>query len=158
MVGISFIPVEKQLVKAVNTITIEFDPDGNVSLDVSPSFYNFSTIYGDSSKTSGGTTFTIWNNGSEDNMVTDLQITGSPSDLTIDEDSHPSSNDNYALYLIGGTASGVNAWCKESTTIELDSDLDLSGTETFGFNLHISSLTSNYSWQSMTITLTGAES
>ena len=154
----SFSPVTINVIAATtDTITIEFDPQGNISIDVSPGTYNFSTFWSDSSESTSGTYFTMWNNGTVDNMQTDIQITGSPASLTIDEDSVPSANDNYALYLIGGTASGVNAWVKESGTIPLDSDLDMSGTETFGFTLYLSSITANHTWQSITLTLTGAQ-
>lgn len=140
-----------------DTITIEFDPEGNISIDVSPGTYNFSTFWSYSNESTTGTYFTLWNNGTVDNMITDIQITSSPAALTVDEDSVPVSNDNYALYLIGGTASGINAWVRESTTIQLDSDLDRSGTETFGFKLYLSNITANHTWQSMTLTLTGSQ-
>ncbi|UCB58625.1 MAG: hypothetical protein JSV67_08505 [Thermoplasmatales archaeon] len=158
LVVVSFAPVSITVIAATtDTITIEFDPQGNISIDVSPGTYNFSTFWSYSDESTGGTYFTIWNNGTADNMQTDIQITGSPASLTIDEDSEPTADDNYALYLIGGTASGINAWVKESATIQLDSDLDTTGTETFGFQLYISNITANHTWQSMTLTLTGSQ-
>jgi len=154
----SFSPVTINVLAATtDTITIEFDPEGNISIDVSPGTYNFSTFWSNTSESTSGTYFTMWNNGTVDNMQTDIQITASPASLTIDEDSVPIADDNYALYLIGGTASGVNAWVRESTTIQLDSDLDRTGTETFGFTLYLSNITANHTWQSMTITLTGSQ-
>lgn len=140
-----------------DTITITFDPQGNISIDSSPVEYNFSTFWSYSNESTGINDFTVWNNGTVDNMQTDIQITASPASLTIDEDSAPVSDDNYALYLIGGTASGVNAWVKESTTIQLDSDLDRAGTKTFGFTLYLSNITANHTWQEMTLTLTGSQ-
>ena len=155
----SFSPVSINVLAATtDTITITFDPQGNISIDVSPASYNFSTFWSDSNETTTGTYFTMWNNGTVDNMITDIQITTSPADLTVDEDSPPTADDNYALYLIGGTASGVNAWVLESGTIQLDSDLDLSGTETFGFKLYLSNITANHTWQTMELTLTGSQS
>jgi len=150
----AFAPMQRRIVSGGNTITISFDPDGNVSLDVSPAIYNFSTVYASSSETTGATTFTIWNNGTIDNMVTSAQVTTSPADLAINETAIPTDDNKFALYLIGGTASGVNAYMKSSTTIQLDSELDTGGTDTFGFNLYISNLSSNFSWQNMVITLT----
>jgi hypothetical protein len=154
----SFSPVTINVLAATtDTITIEFDPQGNISIDVSPGTYNFSTFWSNTSESTTGTYFTMWNNGTVDNMQTDIQITSGPASLTIDEDSIPTADDNYALYLIGGTASGVNAWVKESATIQLDSDLDRIGTETFGFTLYLSNISANHTWQSMTITLTGIQ-
>ena len=155
LIGLAFVPSDKQSVKAGYTITITFDPDGNVSLDVSPATYAFGTLYANSSEGTTATYFTIWNNGSMDDMQTDLQINTSPAALTVDEDSVPAAMDNYALWLDKGTVSSAEAWCKESDWIELDSDLDTTGTETFGFTLYIYGISANHSQQTLVIDLTG---
>ena len=158
MLFATFSPIPISIVKAetTDTIQITFDPQGNISIDVSPDNYNFSTFWSYSNESTTGTYFTMWNNGTVDNMQTNIQITDSPADLTVDEDSSPTADDNYALYLIGGDASGIDNWVLESTTIQLDSDLDRAGTKTFGFTLYLSNITANHTWQSMNLTLTGA--
>ena len=158
MLFATFSPIPISIVKAATTDTIEitFDPQGNISIDVSPANYNFSTFWSYSNESTTGTYFTMWNNGTVDNMITTIQITDSPADLTVDEDSPPVADDNYALYLIGGDASGIDNWILESTTIQLDSDLDRAGTKTFGFTLYMSNITANHTWQSLNLTLTGS--
>ena len=153
----SFSPVSiTVLADTTDTITITFDPQGNISIDVSPESYNFSTFWSYSNESTTTAYFTLWNNGTVDNMLTDIQITAnSPGDLTCDEDSIPTTDDYYALNLTGGTATGINHWVKESAAIQLDSDLDKSGTKTFGFTLYLSNITANHSWQTLTVTLTG---
>ena len=156
----TFVPIPISIVKAAttDTIVITFDPEGNISIDVWPETFNFSTFWSDSREHTGGTYFTIWNNGSVDNMVTDINTTSTTEegDLTLDEDSVPTADDGFALYLAaGGTASGIENWVTAGG-IELDSDLDMSGTETFGFTLYISNITANHTWQTLGVTLTGA--
>ena len=145
-----------EIVRAGNSITITFDPDSSFALDVSPSAYNLSTIYANSSESTGGATFTVWNNGTQGNMTTDIQITSGLASLSINESGDLLNDDTYAVYLIGGTISGVNNWVKQSTTIQLDNDIDMYGSKTFGFTLYVSNLSSNYSWQSLTMTLTAS--
>ena len=159
MLFATFSPIPISIVKAATTDTIQitFDPQGNISIDVSPANYNFSTFWSYSNESTTGTYFTMWNNGTVDNMITTIQITDSPASLTVDEDSAPVSDDNYALYLIGGDASGIDNWVLESTTIQLDSDLDRAGTKTFGFTLYMSNITANHTWQSLNLTLTGSQ-
>jgi hypothetical protein len=152
----SFSPISiTVLAGTTETITIEFDPQGNISVDVNPETYNFSTFWSYSNESTTSTYFTLWNNGSVD-MQTDIQITTSPSALDVDESDVPTADDEYALYLIGGTASGINNWVQENATIQLDSLLDIAGTESFGFTLYMSNITSNHSWQTIVTTLTGS--
>jgi hypothetical protein len=158
MVCFAFAPMERQVRGANNTISIDFDPDANVSIDVWPIIYNFSQIYANSSKATSYTYFTIWNNGTQDNMTTDIQITTSPGNFTVAEDSSPTGMEQYGLLLKGGTADGANQWLGESGTNDLDNDTDTSNTATFGFVLQISGIWENYSWNTLVLTLTGVAS
>jgi len=155
----SFSPISiTVLAGTTDTITITFDPQGNISLDVSPEVWNLSILWSYSNESTGGAYFTVWNNGSVDNMQTDIQITSNtPGDLAVNETAIPTDNDCYALYLTGGTASGVDNWVKESATIQLDSDIDSSGSNTFGFTLYMSNITANHTWQTLVVTLTGSQ-
>ena len=154
----SFSPVPITVLAATTEdITITFDPQGNISLDVSPEVWNLSIVWSNSSESTGGTHFTLWNNGSV-NMQTDIQITSNtPGDLTIDDTGIPTTDNYYALNLTGGTASGINHWVKESATIQLDSDIDASASDTFGFTLYMSNITANHTWQTLVVTLTGSQ-
>jgi len=155
----SFTPVSiNVLAGTTDTITITFNPEGNISIDVWPETFNFTDFWSSSYEHTGATYFTLWNNGTVDNMVTDINTsaTTEEGDLTLDEDSVPTADDNFALYLAaGGTASGIENWVTASG-IELDSDLDRSGTETFGFTLYLSNITADHPYQTLVVTLTGA--
>ena len=149
----AFAPMERQVVRGANSINIDFDPDANVTLDVAPNFYNFSQIYYNSSKATLYTYFTIWNNGTADNMSTDIQITTSPNNFTVGEDTKPTAEASYGLLLKGGTADGANQWLGESGTNDLDNDTDVGETATFGFILQVTWGNTNFSWQTIGLTL-----
>jgi len=155
----SFSPISiTVLAGTTDTITITFDPQGNISIDVSPETYDFSTFWSYSDESTGGTYFTLWNNGTVDNMQTDIQITTSPANLCVDYNNTPTADNYYGLNLTGGTATGINYWVQEDATIQLDSDLDRSGTKTFGFTLYLSNITVDHAEQTLVVTLTGSQS
>ena len=154
----SFSPISiTVLAGTTDTITITFDPQGNISLDVSPEVWNLSILWSYSNESTGGTYFTLWNNGTVDNMQTDIQITTSPADLYLDYNATPSADNYYGLNLTGGTASGINHWVQEGATIQLDSDINSGGSDTFGFTLYLSNITANHTWQTLVVTLTGSQ-
>ena len=156
MVCFAFAPMERQIVKAGTTVTLTFDPDGNVSLDVSPATFDFGVVYANTSESTGSTYFTLWNNGSTDNMSTTIEITTGATNFTIDEDSAPDGWDNYSLNLTGGTISGAGYWIHEGETIVLDDDLDVADDgQTFGLWLFISNITQNWSTDTIVCTLVG---
>ena len=152
----TFGPMPMKVAQAAltDTIRITFDPSGNVSIDISPDDYNFSSFWSFSNDSTPTDHFTMWNNGTVDHMQTTIQVTDSPESLTIVE-KQPTADDNYGLYLTGAVSNNGN-WLKESSTIVLDSDLDRAGTETFGFILYMSNITTNHYWQSLNLTITGS--
>jgi len=156
MVCLAFAPMERQVVKAGTTITITFDPYGNVSLDVSPATWPVGVIYANSSAASGITYFNIWNNGTVDNMSTTIQITTPATNFTLNDSAIPTGFDNYSLNLTGGSISGKSAWVDDDATIELDDDLDVVGSDDFGFVLYISNITQNFSTDTIVCTLVGS--
>ena len=158
LVCFSFAPMERQVVKGANTnIEITFNPDGNVSLYVSPDSYNYTIIYANSTKTTPTFTyFTIWNNGSAENMNVDAQITDDPDDMIIDSSGPPDAIDEYSMQIRSATCSGDLNWLNNGGTVELDNDLDTAGSKSFGLDLYIWGLAANYSWQSLNITLVGS--
>jgi hypothetical protein len=155
MIFATFAPIPITVLAAdSDTITITFDPQGNVSFDVSPGSYNFSTIWAGSSKATTVSYFTIYNNGTTNNMTTDIMITDDPNNLAVDEDSPPTGNDAYALRVLAGSVSDT-PWVKESGYVDLDSDIDQGGSNNFGLRLYVSNLTQNFTWQTMVVTLRG---
>lgn len=88
-------------------------------------------------------------------MVTDIRITGSPASFTVDEDSAPSGLDTYALQVLQGSVSAA-PWVKESGYTEIDSDIDLSGSDDFGLKLYIDTISADHAQQTITVTLQGA--
>jgi hypothetical protein len=158
MILVTFSPYPSTVYAALtDTITVTFDPEGNVSIEVSPSTYDFGTIYTDSSESTTATYFTIWNNGTIDNMFTDIRITSGTTNFTIDDDSEPASDDNYAVKVLQGSVDH-NPWIAESTYRDLDDDIDRVGSDNFGITLYISNITSEFSEDGFTITLQGAQS
>lgn len=145
------------LAATTDTIVVTFDPSGNISIEVYPPTYDFGSMYAVSNESTTADYFTIWNNGTTDNMVTDIRITGSPAAFTIDPDSIPIGNDNYALRVLQGSVSAA-PWVTEAGYTEIDSDIDLTGSDDFGLNLYISNITADHAQQTLTITLQGATS
>ena len=152
----SFTPTTINVLAATSdTIAVTFDPQGNISIEVYPSTYDFGSFWSDSNESTTSHYFTFWNNGTVDNMVTDIQTTGSPANLASEDNGIPQSDNEYALQVWGTTCS-ASPWVPEGPAVELDSDLDRSGTETFGFNLYLSNITSDWGQQTITVTLSGA--
>ena len=154
----SFSPISITVLAATtDTITITFDPQGNVSLDVFPEEWNLSTVWSYSNESTTNNYFTLWNNGTVD-MQTDIQITTSPANLCVEYNiSEPTTDNYYALNLTGTTISGKNHWVQELAAIQLDSDIDASASDTFGFTFYLSNITTNHSWQTLVVTLTGSQ-
>ena len=117
-----------------------------------------SVLWSDSNRSSSDTYFTLWNNGTVDNMQTTIQITTPPTDLFVQYNGTvPATDDYYGLKLTGGTISAINDWVEEDSAIQLDSDIDSSGSNTFGFTLYMSNITANHTWQTLVVTLTGSQ-
>jgi hypothetical protein len=154
----AFSPIPYTVYAALtDTITVTFDPQGNVSIEVAPASYDFGSIYTDSSEATTSTYFTFWNNGTIDNMFTDIRITSGTTNFTIDDDSPPVADDNYAVKVLQGSVDH-NPWIAESSYRDLDDDLDLSGSDNFGIQLYLSNTTSDFDEDSFTITLQAAQS
>jgi len=154
----SFSPISITVLAGLtDTITITLDPQGNVSLDVFPEEWNLSICWSYSNESTTINYFTLWNNGSVD-MQTDIQITTSPENLHVDyNQSEPTTDDYYALNLTGSTISGKNHWVREDTTIQLDSNIAASASDTFGFTFYLANISANHTWQTLVVTLTGSQ-
>lgn len=153
----SFSPISiTVLAGTTDTITITFDPQGNISLDVFPEEWNLSIVWSYSNESTTNNYFTLWNNGSVD-MQTDIQITTSPADLYLDYNNTPTADNYYGLNLTGATISGRNHWVQETAAIQLDSNIVASASVTFGFTFYLSNITANHTWQTLVVTLTGSQ-
>jgi len=139
-----------------DTVTITFDPQGNMSIDVGPATWNLSTMWADSNESSGPNYFTIWNNGTTDNMLTEARITTTPAGLTVEESGFGASpaDNRYALQVIAGSVSDT-PWVAESVYRQIDSEIDMGQSDNFGLNMYMSNITTNLSWQTMVVTLRG---
>jgi len=140
-------------VLADDTVDIIFKIIGNITVEVSPGEYNFSTIYANSSESTTATYFTIWNNGTVDDIQIDVNITSPPSNpaLNCSTDGPPTITDSYALQGLKGTIENT-PWYKDSGYRSLDTDLDAQTSETFGLKLYAGNVSANTSWETMTIT------
>ena len=136
-------------------ITITFDPQGNVSIDVAPDTYNFTQVWAYQNDSTTEHYFTLWNNGSAENMLTEIRITSKPAGLVTDNNSVPDGDDEYSLKVIQGSVSDA-PWIPQSTYVQLDDDLDTTGDDTFGLSLYLSNITTNLTWQTINITLRGS--
>jgi len=158
MLVLAFVsPPDIMKVSAGNTVTVTFDPDGNVSLDVWPATYDFGTIYANSSKATTGTYFTLANNGSVNGMFTDALITSGAAAMTLYDGVCIDAGNNYYSINASGTISN-QTFLHTSDSRDFDDNLAKGGTKTFGLTLYISNLTTNLTQRTVTITLTAATS
>ena len=147
----SFAPVSKIVLAAdTDTVDITFKFTGNITIYVTPSSYNFSTIFANSSKSTTATYFTIWNNGTIDNLTIDVMITVPPP-LNCSINGPPTITDSYALLGLKGTIEKT-PYYKDSGYVNLDTDLGKGAPETFGLKLYAGNISTNTSWETMTIT------
>lgn len=136
-----------------DTVDIIFKITCNLTIEIQPGSYNFSTMYSNTSQSTDATYFTIWNNGTVTSLVIEANITTPPSDpaLNCSTTGPPTIANSYALQGLKGTVSD-QPWYKDSGYVTLDSDLDIETSHTFGLKLYAGNVTTNTSWESMTIT------
>ena len=148
----SFTPTTKiVLADDEDTVVIEFKIQGNITIEVSPGTYNFTTIWANTSKATSATYFTIYNNGTIGELLIEANITTPPSNPALTCSAGvPSVTDSYALQGLQGTVSDT-PWYSDSAYVTVDSSLD-PGSETFGLKLYAGNVSANTSWESMTIT------
>lgn len=147
----SFTPIsEIVLANSTDTVDIIFQIKGNMSIDVSPNSYNFSIVWANTMRNTSVTQFTIWNNGSVDGLAIDVMITSAPS-LDCSEAGPPTITDSYALLGLKGTVDNT-PWYKESGYVALHGALNKGAPKTFGLRLYAGNVSTNTSWETMTIT------
>jgi len=138
------------------SISITFDPDGSVDIDVTPKSYDFGAVLAGTWENTSGSEFTLFNNGT---IAMDTQIksnaTTDSAEMSLENAGSPGNNE-YSIYTDNLDADGyiTNAYGGD-----LDSALAASGSKGFDLHLNIgSSLSSNFSAQRTTIFLQGSVS
>lgn len=136
------------------SISITFDPDGSVDIDVTPKSYAFGVIQAGDWKNTTGSTFTIYNNGT---IAMDTQIKSNAStdstQMTLDIDGNPGT-DAYSIFTDNLDTDGYI-----TTAYGADFDSALLGGGSKGFDLHLNIgdyLSSNFTTQTTTIYLQGS--
>jgi len=142
------------VVADTTSIKVTFNPEGGIDIDVSPKTYNFTTVQAGSYKTSTGSHFTLYNNGT---VPMDTQIfsnaTTDSDQLTLDANGGP-VGDTYSFITVGLSN---DAYIPAAAAAEQSQNLAGSTTDTFDINLTMGTpLTSNFTWQRTTINLTGS--
>lgn len=151
MLFASFTPMSK-IVSADDTVDIYFQITGNMTIEVSPASWNFSTVYANSSVSTADNQFTIWNNGTVDNLTIDAIISANVlGDLNCSESGPPTLTDSYALQGLTGTVDST-PWYKNSSYSIIDNDLVKGVPEYFGLTLYAGNISTNTSWETLTIT------
>ena len=154
----TFTPISKIVLADTNdTVDIIFQIKGNMTIDVSPNSYNFSVVWANTMKNTSVTEFTIWNNGSVNDLAIDVRITTAPSNpaLNCSVNGPPSITNSYALLGLKGTVA-FTPWYKDSGYVALHNSLNNTDPKTFGLRLYAGNVSVNTSWETMTITYRGS--
>ncbi|MCX6665864.1 MAG: hypothetical protein NT038_07405 [Euryarchaeota archaeon] len=136
------------------SISITFDPDGTVYIDVTPKSRAFGAILIGAWVNTTGSTFTLFNNGT---MAMNVQFksnaTTDSTQLTLDTDGNPGA-DSYSLYTDGLDNDG---YITAAYAGDFDMALAESGNKGFDLCLNMgSSLSSNFTVQTTSIYLLGS--
>ena len=146
------------IMAADDTIHVTFDPEGDVSLEVSPTNCNFSTVDANTSEEIGFD-FTLYNNGTIP-MQTDCEtnVTTDEGDLECDGNGGNTADDFFCLQFTDTTMDGDDSFISNSSGAQttLDNSLLAGGSDTFRITIHLSNLSANHSWQTTTINFTGS--
>ena len=138
-------------------ITVTFDPQGAIDLDVWPETANFSTVTFSSESnwpTEGATdtTYTLYNNGTIDaDVYIFSNTTTDTGDMTLNNTGNP-AQDEYSLNVTGSNAQQIT----NANTSWVNSLTGGGGTVTFGINLELGGGSTDFGWQKTRINITGA--
>jgi len=139
-----------------DTITVTFDPGGDIELDVTPGTATFGTVDFEASNewpSEGGldTTYTLYNNGS---VAADVWIkanhTTDSGNMDLENTGNP-AQDQYCLNVTGSNAQQIT-----NTNASWSNNLAGGGaTITFGINLELGTGSEDWAAQTTTINITG---
>jgi len=159
MLVLAFVsPPNIMRVSGNDTITVTFDPDGNVSLDVWPATWAAGTVYANSSKATTAAYFTLANNGTVNGMYTDIKVTSGAAAMNIYDGQciDVGKNDYYSINASGTISNQTFIHTGEYRNI--DDNLAKGSTKTFGLTIYLSNLTTNLTGRTVVITLQAAYS
>jgi hypothetical protein len=146
------------MVLAINTkISVTFDPDGSVTIDVWPNSWAAGVVMAGENKTSGAADFTVWNNGTS---AMDIQLqtnatSDAPGSMTYNPAALPGA-DEFSLNTTGFTSSAGNYIPINAYTIDYHTINGGGTSKTFGLRITIgSTLTTNLSTQRIEIRFNG---
>jgi hypothetical protein len=145
------------LAASEDNVIITFDPDGDIDIDVSLAYYNFSTVIAGMWTNSTGGYFTLYNNGSVP-MDTQIKTNGTTdeTDMSLNASGVPPSTDEYAIYI---EDLDVPGYLTNGYADEFDQGLNSLDSKTFDICLLIGvNLSANFSWQTTTIYFQGSVS
>jgi len=137
-------------------ITVTFNPTGTIEIDVNLSTANFSSVLFSSSgnwPTEGGTdtSYTLYNNGSlAANVYIFSNATTDTSDMTLENTGSPGA-DEYCLNVTGSNVQQIT----NTNASWVNGLAGGGGTVTFGINLELGSGSTDFSWQTTRINVTG---
>lgn len=135
-----------------DTVTVTFDPTGNIDLDVAPETAAIGSITAGSSAGTGAADYTLYNNGT---VTMDTQIkTNSTTDsasLTLDPDGSP-TEDNYSIQTSGNCPNQYIT----SSNVAWKQDLSGGSSETFGFTVYLGTISQDWPSQTTTVNISGS--
>lgn len=137
-------------------ITVTFDPDGQIDLDISPGILNFGSVQAENSEESIQT-ITLYNNGTLAMQTTcETNVTTEVGNMECDGDGTPGL-DFFSFQLTSTSMDGNNAYISNNTgsPTTLDNSMNPSGSDTFKITIYIGSLSANHTTQTTTVNFTG---
>ena len=135
-----------------DSISITFNPSGNIDLDISPQSADVGVVGAGSSAGTAANYFTLYNNGTV-GMDTQIEAnsTTDSGNLTLDGDGSPGL-DYFSLYVTGNCPNQYIS----STPANWKQDLAPGGSETFGITVYLGQISMDYGQEKVTINVTGS--
>jgi hypothetical protein len=149
-------PMTTVFAATTDTLTCTFDPEGNISIEISPASYDFGTIWANEWKNTSSSAFTLYNNGTS-SMDTGINVSTSPTNFTIDNTGACNSDDQFGVYTYGLDSDGWLDTADAGGT-SFDTAIVAGGSKTFGLNMTIGNITSNFGQDSFVVTVEGSVS
>jgi len=141
-----------------DNVTITFDPDGAIEIDVGQTNYSFGSAISGTWTNSTASYFTLYNNGTVamDTEIRTNETTDSPSDMYLNESNIAPRQDEYAIKTVGFT---TDQYLNSTYALygEYDQGLNPDDNKQFGLSLYLGNLSANHSVQTTTIYFRGTQ-
>ena len=154
MILIAFSPLVLSV--SEDSVTIYFDPDGDIDIDVSEVEHNFTAVLANEWSNTTGSTFTLYNNGTV-SMNTQAKTNASTDegDMSLNASGVAPVQDEYAIYIDG---LNVSNYIGTAYSENLGTDMFPAGSNGFDVCLLIGdNLSANHSYQTTTIYFQGTQ-